>query len=137
MVSKDLPTDKTPTMPLQASMILSAEKSETVPNPPLIQDTKRSKTSEDEDDEEFNLDFLDIMDKALSESKLKIDHQFASQFEAPSIKSLISTKDPAQVEVRSSTSPVQDRQILVNQFTNILMLLNNSLESLVADDDLK
>lgn len=89
------------------------------------------------DDEEFDLDFLNIMDKALSDSELQKDHPSAFGSEAPGVKSLIPAKDPAHVEVRSSSLSIQDRSIPVDQFNNLLMLLNNSLEPLIADGDSK
>ena len=84
-----------------------------MPKPSSNQETKRLTN-----DEELDLDFLEIMDKALSESKLQKDHPSTSSSEAPSVKSLIPVKDPAHVEVRSSIPSVQDRPIQQHSCTS-------------------
>ena len=48
-----------------------------MPDPPSPQGMKKL-INNDEEDEELDLDFLNIMDKALLESKLQKDHPSAS-----------------------------------------------------------
>lgn len=83
------------------------------------------------------MDFLDIMDKSLSELELWKDCPSVSESEAPSVKSLIPIQDLTHVKVKSNAPTAQYHSVSIKQFNNILSLLNNSLESLATKGDSK
>ena len=107
------------------------------PNQPFDQEAEKSTWVEDEDEEDdFDLDFLEVMDKAMSDSELQRDRPSAYGSEAPSVKLVHLEKGPVVIEDKPSIVPA-DQPILIDQVNNILKLLNNSLDSLAADDKSK
>ena len=102
MVSKDS-TMKIPSphlaLPLTADPIAE-------PNQPFVRKAGKSTRVKDEDEEDdFNLDFLKVMDKGLLESELQRDLPSAFGFEAPSVKSVHLEKGPVVVEDRPPITP--------------------------------